>query len=217
MRRILQAAALVVAAGVQSAVPAQASAAATPVLLAVNRCNSQTIDDASQQIRDFDRHGPGGGTAHLLARYGAIADVIAVLNEERDIIKSLCATDAQRAALFAQIAANAAWALSLEADIAAKLNASCPAAAQALPTMMLSDAWLSLANIINEQNGTVPAAFSDVIPKVRSRAQAVALPLPSWADTSAYWRDQVHEKAKAAVATCPSPSPAASPSPTPSP
>jgi len=32
------------------------------------------------------------------------------------------------------------------------------------------------------------------------------LTLPSWADTSAYWRDQVHSQAKAALATCPSPS-----------
>jgi hypothetical protein len=78
---------------------------------------------------------------------------------------------------------------------------------------MLSGAWLSLANVVNNANGTVPASFQDVIPKVQTRAQAVGLPLPAWADTSAYWRDQVHAKAKAAIATCPSPSPSASPSP----
>jgi hypothetical protein len=76
---------------------------------------------------------------------------------------------------------------------------------------MLADAWLSLANVVNNDGGTVPAAFASVAPKVQTRAQAVGLALPIWADTSAYWRDQIRLKAKAAVATCPSPSPAPSP------
>jgi hypothetical protein len=177
-----------------------------PVEIAANRCNGQTIDDASARIRDYDRHTPGGSSVQLLQRFGAIAEVVSILNEEREILNSICSSDAQRAAFFAQIAATAAWALALEADVAARLNASCPAAAQALPTMMLSDAWLSLANVINDQ-GSVPAAFGDVIPKVQARAQAVGLTLPAWRDTSAYWRDQVHLKAKAEIATCPSPSP----------
>ena len=193
---------------------AQPAGASAPVLLASGRCNSQTIDDAAQHIRDYDRHGPGGGTAQLLQRFGAILDLISVLNEERDILKSVCSNETEREALFAQIAANSAWALVLESDLAARLNASCPAAAQALPAMMLADAWLALANIINEANGTVPPSFNDVIQKVQTRAQTVGLTLPAWADTSAYWRDQVHLKAKASIATCPSPSPLPSPAPT---
>jgi hypothetical protein len=185
--------------------------AATSVADASNRCNSQTIDDQSARVRDYDRRGSGGNNTQLLARLGAIADVIAIINEEREILDSVCSSDAQRASLFAQIAATTAWALTLEADIAAKLNASCPAAAQALPTIMLADAWLSLANVVNNDGGTVPAAFASVAPKVQTRAQAVGLALPIWADTSAYWRDQIRLKAKAAVATCPSPSPAPSP------
>jgi len=101
-------------------------------------------------------------------------------------------SDAARAPLFAQIAATTAWALTLESDVAARLNASCPAAAQGFSKMMLSDAWLSLANVINDSGGQVPGILTDVIPKVQSRAQVVGLTLPSWADTSAYWRDQVH-------------------------
>jgi hypothetical protein len=184
--------------------------AAGPAKIAVNRCNGQTIDDASGRIRDYDRHAAGGSSAQLLRRYGTIVEILATLNEEREILTSVCSSDVQRAAFFAQIAATAAWALALEADVAARLNASCPAAAQALPTMMLADAWLSLANVVNEQAGAVPPAFSEVIPKVQTRAQAVGLALPPWAETSAYWRDQVHLKAKAAIATCPSPSPTSS-------
>ena len=204
MGKHLQAAVFALAATLP--MPAAAGTAA-PFEVASSRCNGQTIDDASQHVREYDRHAPGSGAAQLYQRYGAIVDVIAVLNEEREILNSLCSNDPQRSALFAQIAATAAWALALESDIAARLNSACPAAAKALPTMMLSDAWLALANIVNEAGGTVPATFQDVIPKVQTRAAAVGLALPSWADTSAYWRDQVHAAAKTAVATCPSPSP----------
>jgi hypothetical protein len=210
LRTLLVAAALV---GAQfgQAIPAGSAA---PVELAVNRCNGQTIDDASARVRDYDRHSPGSGTAALVQRYGAITEILAVLNEEREILTTICSSDAQQAPFFAQIAATVAWALALEADVAARLNASCPAAAKALPTMMLSDAWLSLANVVNDNAGSVPPQFNDVIPKVQTRAQAVGLTLPPWSDTSAYWRDQIHAKGKAAVATCPSPSPSPSPSPT---
>ncbi len=56
----------------------------------------------------------------------------------------------------------------------------------------------------------MPAIFKDVVPKVQTRAATVGLSLPSWADTSAYWRDGVRDKAKALAATCPSPTPLAS-------
>jgi hypothetical protein len=182
---------------------------AAPVQIAVNRCNSQTIDDASGRVRDYDRHAPGGSYAQLLQRYGAIVDVISTLNEEREILNSVCSNEAQRAAFFAEIAATTAWALTLEADAAARLNSACPAAAQAFPTMMLADAWLALANVVNE-SGNMPAQFADVITRIQTRAQAVGLVLPPWAQTSQYWRDEIHAKAKAAIATCPSPSPAPS-------
>jgi len=190
---------------------AEPARSAQSVLVASNRCNGQTIDDASSRIRDYDRHGPRDSSAQLLQRYGAIADVVATLNEERDILDSVCSSDAQRAPLFAQIAEYSAWALALESDVAAKLNASCPAAASALPAMMLADAWLALANVVNSNNGVVPTTFSDVIPKVRTRAGAAGLTLPAWTDTSAYWAGQVREKAKAAIATCPTPSPSPTP------
>lgn len=190
---------------------AASPAASAPVLIAGGRCNGQTIDDATSHLRDLERHATSGNPAQLSERYGAIADIIATLNEERDVLNSICSTDAQRTALFAQIAAGAAWALALEADVAGRLNASCPAAAQALPAMMLSDAWLALANIVNDNGGTVPQSFNEAIPKVQARAAAVGLTLPAWSETSAYWRDQVHAKSKAAIATCPTPSPSPTP------
>jgi hypothetical protein len=185
---------------------------ATPVEVAADRCNSQTIDEASARIHDYDRHPPGSSSAQLVQRYGAIADTITVLSEEREILTSVCSSDLQRP-LLEQIAATAAWALALESDVAGRLNASCPAAATGLPTMMLADAWLALASIVNDDSGAVPAAFTGVIPKIQTRAQAVGLTLPSWGETSAYWRDQVRTKAKASIATCPSPSPSPSPKP----
>jgi hypothetical protein len=195
--------------------PATASGV-SPALVAISRCNGQTIDEASGRVRDFDRHPPGKGLEQLTQRYGALVDVMAVLGEERSILASVCSSDAQRDAFFNQIAATLASALLLEADVAARLNASCPAAATALPTMMIADAWLTLANVINLGNGVVPAVFNDVIPKVRTHADGVGLSLPPWSETSQYWRDQIHTKEKAAIATCPSPAPS-SPQPSPSP
>ncbi|MFY9739341.1 MAG: hypothetical protein WAK11_09865 [Candidatus Cybelea sp.] len=196
---------LVCAALVGAALPLRAAA---PMQVAVNRCNSQTVDDAYARVRDFDRHAPGPSPDDLLQRIGAITGLLATLREEREILESICASDAARAPLFAEIAATSAWALTLESDVAIQLNHSCPAAARALATMMLSDAWLAMANVVNDSGGPVPAIFADVITKVQRRAQAVGLTLPPWADTSAYWRDRVHDRAKADVTTCPSPSPA---------
>jgi hypothetical protein len=188
--------------------------AAAPVEIAIGRCNGQTVDDMSGRLRDYDRHTPGSSNAQLLARFGAIADVLSTLGEEHEILKSVCASESQTVGLFAQIAALTAWAFVLEADVAGRLNASCTAAARGFPTMMLADAWLALANRVNEDNGAVPTAFNDVIPKIQTRAQAVDLTLPAWSETSQYWRDQIHTKEKAAIATCPSPGPSPSPTPT---
>ncbi|HEX3672447.1 MAG TPA: hypothetical protein VHT92_12160 [Candidatus Cybelea sp.] len=180
---------------------------AAPVDVAVNRCNAQATNDAAGRVRDYDRHAPGKNSSALVTRYGALVEVITILNEEREILNNVCSSDAQKAPFFAQIAATSAWALVLQADLAARLNASCPAAAKALPTMMIADAWLALANVVNEGGGTVPTAFGEVIPKVQVHAQTFGLTLPPWGETSAYWRDQVHAKAKEQVATCPSPTP----------
>ncbi|HEY1867505.1 MAG TPA: hypothetical protein VGG70_04355 [Candidatus Cybelea sp.] len=193
-------------------VPAVAARPAAAIEIAVSRCNGQTIDDMSGRLRDYDRHAPRTSQGPLLARYGAIADVLSTLSEEHDILKSVCSSESQTEGLFTQIAALTAWALVLEADVAGQLNASCAAAARGLPTMILADAWLALANRVNDANGVVPSAFNDVIPKIQTRAQAVDLTLPPWSETSQYWRDQLHAKEKAEIATCPSPSP--SPTPT---
>ena len=174
---------------------------------AANRCNSLTIDGASARVRDYDRHPPGdapGAAACALWRdRGRHLDA----HEEHEILNGVCSTETQKAPLLAQIAAISAWALALESDIAARLNASCPPAAKAFPTIMLADAWLLLANGRQRRTaGAVPPDFSEVIPKIQSRAQAVGLTLPAWGDTSQYWRDQVDAKEKPIIqAVRPSP------------
>lgn len=179
--------------------------AAMPNAVAVNRCNTQVVDESYARIRDYDHKGPGTGTAGLMQRFSAIVEVLTTLHEEREIVDSVCSTDAARTPLFTEIAASTAWALALESDIAAALNASCPAAQKALPAMMLADAWLTMANVINENNGTVPPLFNDTIAKVKTRAAAVGLTLPAWSETSRYWSDNVAAAAKKEAATCPTP------------
>ena len=57
MSKLLQT--LLMAASLVLALGGEAPAKATPVEVAVDRCNGQTIDDASARLRDYDRHPPG--------------------------------------------------------------------------------------------------------------------------------------------------------------
>jgi hypothetical protein len=185
-------------------------------VVAANRCNSRTISDYQGQIRNYEAHPPRSNPVDLNARLGDIADVLASLNEEHGVLDSFCATDADKAALFAQLNATVAWALVLQSDIAVKLNASCPPAAKALPAAMLAQAWLALAATVNDAGGTVPKSVAEIVPKVETRAAAIGLALPTYPETSAYWRDQIVDQARQAVAVCPTPVPVPA-TPTPSP
>lgn len=210
---------LVVAIGPAGAPAApRAGAVSGGALVAASRCNARTIDDYQGQIRSDDAHPPRDNPAALNARLGDIADILQGLNEEHGVLDNICATDTDKAPLFAQLNATVAWALALQSDIAAKLNAACPPAAKALPAAMIAQAWLAIAASVNDNGGIVPKAVVQVIPKVQTRAAAVGLTLPAYADTSAYWRDQVGDQAKAAVAICPTPvPPPATPTPSPYP
>ena len=79
---------------------------------------------------------------------------------------------------------------------------------------MLAQGWLNLANVVNgAPAGASPppaAMIGEVVPKIQTRAQALGLALPAYAQTSAYWTTTQSEQAKAAVAACP---PLAAPSP----
>ncbi|MBV8725157.1 MAG: hypothetical protein JO351_07380 [Candidatus Eremiobacteraeota bacterium] len=213
MMRFLVSAIVMLAVAVSVARAGPASVAG-PALVALNRCNGQTINDSARHLLEYERRPASGGSTQLLQRYGLLADLAMALGEEREILDSVCTDQTQRDALFAQIGALSAWALALESDVSPKLNASCAAAAKGLPTMMLADAWLALADVVNDQGGKVPSSVANVEPKVRTRAVALGLELPSWRNTSAYWRDQVQTKAKAEIATCPSQSPSAAPTST---
>jgi hypothetical protein len=184
---------------------------------AASRCNDRMIGDYQTEIRSYDAHPPRSNTAAMDARLNDIGAVLGAINEEHNVLDSICPTEADKMPLFAQLAATTAWGLALQSDIAAKLNASCPAAAKALPAAMLAEAWLALAATVNDENGTIPVAIAQVLPKVQSRAAAIGLALPTYLETSAYWRDQLGEQAKAAVASCAPPHAAGSPSPTASP
>jgi hypothetical protein len=184
---------------------------------AASRCNSRTINDYQGQIRTYDAHPPKSDPADLNKRLGDIVDILGALNEEHNILDNICPDDS-KPPLFAQLNSTIAWALALQSDIAAKLNASCPPAAKALPAAMLAQAWLALAATVNDNGGTVPKSVAEVLPKVQTRAAAVGLALPAYPDTSAYWRDQVTDQARQAAAACPTPvPPPATPTPSPYP
>jgi hypothetical protein len=194
---------------------AQAGAATLPpALIAVDssRCTGQVLGEDQRQLAEFERHAPGASNAEKLHRYADLNALLGSLNEERNVLDTVCAGDDQKAPLFADLAAAMALGLALQSDLAIAFNASCPDGAKALPAAMLAGAWLSLANFMNESGAqTTPRAITDVEPKIQSRAAAVGLTLPPFADTSAYWSGQVRAKAKAIIAACPTPAPSPSP------
>jgi hypothetical protein len=200
-----------------AAAPPATGAGPTSIVAAASRCNSRMINDYEGQIRNFDAHPARGNPADLSARLNDIGDILQSVDEEHNVLDSICPSEADKAPLFAQLAATTAWGLALQSDIAVKLNASCPPAAKALPTAMLAGAWLAIAATVNDANGNVPKSIAEVIPKVQTRAAAVGLALPAYPETSAYWRDQAALQAKAAVESCATPASAASPSPAASP
>jgi hypothetical protein len=192
--------------------------AKTSSLVAADRCNGRMINDYSGQIRNDDAHPPRSDPANLEKRFDDISQVLAGLDQERGILDAMCSTDAQKTPYFTLIGATAAWALALQSDIASKLGMPCAAGSSAFSQTLLAQGWLDLASIVNGAGGAVPSDVAEVEPKVRSRAAALGLTLPSYAQASDYWRDGIAAQAKTAVEACPglkaTPQPFTSPLPT---
>jgi len=101
--------------------------------------------------------------------------------------------------------------------VALRINQPCPAGAKGVATALIAQAWLDLAMVVNDAGGKPPKDVTDAAPRIQTRAAALSLTLPAFADTSAYWRDNLNKLARAAIETCPTPVPSGSPSPAPSP
>ncbi len=199
--------------------PIRTAARPAPALVALNRCGPQNIDDYTTTVRNAEAHPPRGGQAAEFKRFKKLQGVIAGLGQERGILAAVCPQNVDRTAFNAEIAAAQAWAMALEADIATALGPPCPSAAGAVERQFLAGAWYTLAFEVTAEGGTPRPVIAAVIPKVQSRAAKVNLTLPSFADTSAYWRDQVKAATTASLQACatPSPAPAATAAPSASP
>jgi hypothetical protein len=204
--------------------------ASTLVAVDKVRCNERATNAYDEQMSDFEHHPPGNSLADLQKRLAEIGGVLTGIGQERNVLDNVCAPgDPQRLQLFGHIAAVVATGFALISDLALQGGSSCPAGAKASADAFLAEAWLSLARIVNEVDGKVPPSIAPTIPKIQSRAAALGFALPAWADTSAYWRDQVKKAANDADAVCAAPpaspaalpgssaSPAASPAPSPMP
>ncbi len=207
-----------------------------PVTVAANKqgiaCNEIVANQITDKVRDFDKHPPSPtDRAALTARYDALDDVLGEFQREDLVVRGVvCRTDNGRGPIEAKIAAGAAWAMALQADLLAEIWATqCPAAAHDLPASVIADAWVSLAEAMPGApasdyptpapgpNGApptpqpTPQAIAEVIPKIQSRAAALNLDLPDFPDASDYWARGIRQKADADVATCPAPAPAPTP------
>lgn len=190
------------------------------MVVAASRCNSRMINEYQGEIRAYDARPPKNDPVAMNQRLTEIGGILESIGEEHNVLDSICPNETDKAPLFAQLAATTAWGLALQSDIALKLNVSCPQAEKALPAAMLGAAWLALAATVNDENGHVPPTVAEIVPKIQSRAAAVGLTLPAYAETSAYWRDQLTSQAREAVKECPTPIPppdTPTPSPYPSP
>ena len=188
-------------------------AAAQSSVVAASRCNARMIGDYAGEIRDYDAHPPAVDLASLQKRFNDINEVLKALGQERSVLDSVCSSDAEKAPLFAYAGATASYAIALQSDVAVRINQPCPEAARAVAKALLAQGWLNLAQVVNDAGGTVPKDVTEAAPRIQKRAAALALTLPAWADTSAYWRDQQSNEAKAAIEACASPAPAATPTP----
>ena len=192
-------------------------AAAASGAVAVNRCDSRMINDYASQVRDYDAHPPRGDIADLQKRFNDINQLLQGLSQERTVIDSVCQNGADKVPLFAYLGATASYALALESDVALRINLPCLAGAKAVAQALLAQGWLDLAMIVNDAEGKVPKDVTDAAPRIQTRAATLGLTLPSWTDTSAYWRDNINKLARATIEACPTPVPSGNPSPTASP
>lgn len=208
-RSILTASAFLMSLTLVGAPPAVAG----PTLVAASRCNSRMIGDYAAEIRDDDAHQPGSKLSDLQKRYNDLNELLQTLSQERAVLDSVCASDADKAPLFAYLSATASYALALQSDIALKINLPCPPAAKAVAEALLAQGWLDLASTVNDAGGTVPKDVAQAAPRIQKRAEALGMTLPVYKDTSAYWRDQQSGQAKTAIDACSTPAPSASPSP----
>lgn len=171
------------------------------VVAYASRCNAMVVNEAESQIRTYASHPPA--TAERDRRLAALQALIEQLQNEGQILGSTCASDESRAPIEAQLRAAIAWASVQQADLAVdKFAVSCPAAQRPVEAGFLAAAWLELAKATPD-SGPAPKSVTDVVPMVQSRAAEAKLTLPTVAETSAYWRDQVQAKGKEALADCP--------------
>jgi hypothetical protein len=190
--------------------------AARSQVAAANRCNGRLIDDYQNQVRDFERHPPGNDSA-IWQQLRDVGDTLSALGEEHNVLDHVCANDSDKAPLFAQINAATATGLVLRANLTYKLYAPCPPAATAVAQAQIAQAWLAVAATINDQNGTIPVILAPVIPKIQARAAAFNMALPTYTETSAYWRDQFANAVPPAMQSCAGTLPTPPPTPTPEP
>jgi hypothetical protein len=188
-----------------------AHAGTTTTTVAMDRCNDRMVNDYAEEVRNDDARPPRNNPADLEKRFDALSQLLAGLNQERGILDIMCSSDAQKTAYFAEIGAAAALALALQSDIAGKLQLPCAAGSKGFSQALVAQAWLDLASIVAAAGGTVPPNVAQVAPKVQSRAAAIGLTLPAYADTSGYWRDTIAAQAKTAIQGCPTPSPTPEP------
>ncbi len=175
------------------------AAALNGSVVAMSRCNDINILQMQDKLRKFEGSTPA--PADRDARFAALQSVVQSAGDEAVILQSVC-SDRDFAPLEASIQAIKAWSLVLQSDLAkAEYGDQCPAAQLPVVRGFVAEAWLNIAEA-EFANPKPPSVVTDVEAKVRSRASADSLTLPSVADASSYWLTGIQKQGRDAAKAC---------------
>jgi hypothetical protein len=156
--------------------------------------------DLDSQVRNLSAHPPAASNGNQ--QFATLTSLINQAGIEESVLQAACPNETDRIPIDSQLHATTAWALVQQADLVqAQSTASCPAASEAVTAQFLGAAWYEIAKG-TPVNPPVPRAIASVAPMVQTRAAAVKLTLPPVADTSAFWRDGLQQKAQSAMGAC---------------
>jgi hypothetical protein len=168
------------------------------------RCNADVATRLEDEARHDDLHPPKAEADLWDARMGTFRDLLATADAEQNILSSVCPA-ADFVPIKSQLDATRAWVFALESDIArAEYAQDCPAQELPVAAGFIALAWLDL--VTATPDASAPSKLvQDLTPKVKSRAAAVNLTLPTPADTSNYWMTGIRASGRTAAQACPTP------------
>lgn len=176
-----------------------AAALQRPAVVAFSRCNAINTGQLEDRVRSFARSVPAPDARDT--RFSALQRIVADADQEALILQSACGEHDLRP-LVARLQATQAWAFALESDLAhVEYSEQCPAADRPVTAGFIAAGWLRLM-VAERGDPSPPAIVGRVEARLRRRAAATSLTLPSQANTSDYWMRGIQQVGRTAAKAC---------------